>query len=236
MKKYIFTLLLVSSGYLCHSQVLITLIFGDKLNSDGLEFGLEGGFNWSQIAEMETDKTLGTLNLGFYFDIRLKDPLYLYTGVMVKSSFGVDELTTNDLTFLDADVYVEEGDYRQTLSYFNIPIFARYKIKRRFYLEAGPQVGWLRNAWVEFRSDVEGKEAKVKEFNKDMVNRIDFGLAGGLGYRLAPGRAGMTLGLKYYYGLVDVYKDRSGTNNSALSLKLNIPIGAKSKEEVENGG
>jgi len=54
-------------------QVLISLLFGDMLNSDGLEFGLEGGFNWSKVSGMETNSSLRTFNLGFYFDIRLKD-------------------------------------------------------------------------------------------------------------------------------------------------------------------
>ena len=40
----------------------------------------------------------------------------------------------------------------------------------------------------------------------------------------------MTLGIKYYYGFTNVYKGVSGTNNSSLFLKFNIPIGAAKKE------
>jgi hypothetical protein len=36
----------------------------------------------------------------------------------------------------------------------------------------------------------------------------------------------MTIGVKYYYGLVNIYKGVSGTNNSSLFLKVNIPIGS----------
>jgi hypothetical protein len=45
---------------------------------------------------------------------------------------------------------------------------------------------------------------------------------------------GMTLGIKYYYGLANVYKGVSGTNNSSLFLKANIPIGASKKSKKGN--
>jgi hypothetical protein len=50
------------------------------------------------------------------------------------------------------------------------------------------------------------------------------GLAAGVGYRLLKG-LGWTIGARYYYGFLDVYKDRSGTNINSLFLKLNVPIG-----------
>ena len=34
---------------LASGQVLISLLLGDKLNTGKIEFGLEGGFNWSNF-------------------------------------------------------------------------------------------------------------------------------------------------------------------------------------------
>ena len=62
--------------------MLLSLIFGDALNSDGLEFGLQGGFNWSSMSGLETSSGNSTFNLGFYFDIKLKEHLSIYTGVI----------------------------------------------------------------------------------------------------------------------------------------------------------
>ena len=42
---------------------------------------------------------------------------------------------------------------------------------------------------------------------------------------------GMTIGIKYYYGFTNVYKGVSGSNNSSLFLKVNVPIGANKKTE-----
>ena len=36
------------------SQVLISLLLGEKLNTGAIEFGLEGGINWTQISGLET--------------------------------------------------------------------------------------------------------------------------------------------------------------------------------------
>ncbi len=225
MRKYfiILTFLLISSSV--QSQILISLLLGDKLNSDALEFGLEGGFNTSKVSGLEANKSLSAFNLGFYFDIRLKNQWYLNTGVLVKSNLGVDKLSANDLNFLQTDVYEEKGDYSQVMNYFLVPALAKYKLKNYFYIEAGPQFGLMYDAWVEFNSDVEGKDAHIREYNKDMINRFDAGIMAGLGYTLLKG-SGMTLGIKYYYGFVDVYKDKSGSKNSSFFIKMNIPIGA----------
>jgi hypothetical protein len=75
MKKRILlliTLFCVSASY---SQVLISMVFGDKLNSPFLEFGLEGGANLSTISNLKTTGSNIGFNLGFYFDIRIKKSL-----------------------------------------------------------------------------------------------------------------------------------------------------------------
>lgn len=36
----------------------------------------------------------------------------------------------------------------------------------------------------------------------------------------------MTIGAKYYYGFIDVYKEKSGTKHNTFFLKVNLPIGA----------
>ncbi len=232
-KIYLIVSLLFVSATI-NSQVLLSLVFGDKLNSDGLEFGLEGGVNWSDVSELGT-KSLANFNLGFYFDIRLKNNWNLDTGVLVKSTLGTNNLSDEDLTYLGIVKEEEPGSYSQEISYFIVPILLKYNFKNRIYVEAGPQVGWMRDAYVEFNHESDEKDIQIQEFNKDNLNRIDAGVTLGTGYKLRDDD-GMTLGVKYYYGLVDVYKDKSGTNNSAFFLKLNVPIGAeraKSKKTKE---
>ena len=233
MKKIIIIFFTLFLGVQLHSQVLISLLLGDKLNSEGLEFGLEGGLNWANISGMETNDFARKWNLGFYFDIRLKNQWFLYTGVLVKANLGVNELTDNDLEFLEATIYKDiddpsqraDGVYSQKMNTFLVPALIKYKFKNHLYVQAGPQFGLMYNSWVEFNADVDGRDAIIKEYNKEMMRKLDVGIMIGTGYTLYKG-TGWTFGAKYYYGFVDVYKERSGTKNSSIFLHFNIPIGA----------
>lgn len=225
-------------GSAAHSQVLISLLLGDKLNSDKIEFGLDGGLNWSQIGNLDSSSSYRSFNLGFYFDILVSDndTWSFNTGVLVKSQLGSDKLTENDLAFLEITPQEEDegGTYSQRLSYFLVPALMRYNFQNRIYLEAGPQFGLMYKASVDFNSETDEKDIRIREYNKDKINKIDVGVSGGIGYRLSP-RKGMSLGLRYYYGFVNTYKGVSGTNNSSLFLKFTIPIGTgKSKEQKES--
>ncbi len=231
MKMNLFLALIatVFIGITCHSQVLLSIVFGDKLNSEGLEFGLEGGVNWSNISSLEGEKDLSSFNLGFYFDFKLKNQWNIYTGVLVKAKMGDNELSANDLDFLGIELQEEDGTYSQKINYFVVPALVKYNFKNRIYLEGGPQVSLMHKAWVEFNSDADNKNIRIRDFNKDNINRLDAGVTFGTGYKLMED-SGMTLGVKYYHGLANVYKGVSGSNNSSLLLKFNIPIGAAKKE------
>ena len=243
MRKIIIIIALLFAVTQSQSQILITLLLGDKLNSDGLEFGLEGGLNWTQITGMETKDFSRKWNLGFYFDSRMKNQWSLYTDVLVKSNMGVDKLTDNDLEFLQATIYTDdseenkrlEGDYSQKLNYFLVPALVKYKFKNNIYAEAGPQFGLMYKSWVEFESDLDGRDATIKEYNGEKINKLDAGAMVGMGYTLFRG-TGWTFGAKYYIGFVNVYKDRSGTKNSSIFLKVNIPVGTGKKSEKKEKG
>ena len=194
-----------------YSQVLIAAVFGDKLNSPDLEFGLEGGYNWSDISELKW---------------------FLYTGVLVKGRLGAGELSSDDLSLLGITIQDEEGTYDQKIGYFMVPALIKYRFRNRVYLELGPQFGLRHKAFVEFTAEEGDIEFRTRQNNKDDINRLGAGLTFGTGYRLSDKAAGITLGLKYYYGITNVYKDISGPKNSSLFLKCNIPIGVKKSQEL----
>ena len=73
MKKYIISIFFLFFIYNLQSQVLIALLLGDKLNNGKMEFGLDGGLNFSSISELDANKWKRDFNLGFYFDIKIKN-------------------------------------------------------------------------------------------------------------------------------------------------------------------
>jgi len=227
MKKHLMVLSFFFISTVMQGQVLISLIFGEALNSGKIEFGLEGGYNWSKITKLDSKNYLGSYNLGFYFDIRLNSPWYIYTGVLVKSNLGTDKLSKNDLELLKVKNYKDVGDYSQVTKTFQVPALIKYRFENNFFLLAGFQFGLMYNAWLEYNHEEDGVETRTKQDNKDDLRRIDAGAMVGLGYKLKrKDDHGISFSFRYYYGFVDVYKIISGQKYTSMFLEMTLPIGA----------
>lgn len=226
MKKFLFVVALVLYVQSIHSQVLISLIFGDKLNSPNIEFGLEGGANFSNITNLESAKNRTDFNLGFYFDFLLKNPSWaINTGVIVKSTLGANGLPVYSLNNAELDNAFADGHVDRKIGYFNVPIMLKYKFENNIYVKAGTQLGLLSKAYDEFKSDFEGEDLIYKNKIRDQIHVIDAGLAIGAGYRLMGGN-GMNIGINYYYGLVPIMKgDEPNQYHRSLYITAGIPIG-----------
>ncbi len=233
-KKIIFLILFLFVTKVSQSQVLISLLLGDKLNSDKIEFGLDLGVNYAQMSGFESATPTAAFNLGFYFDFKLKNQLYLNTGVLVKSNVGLNNLRENDVLILDpATIYADSGSYEQKTSYFHVPVALKYRFKNHFYVHLGPQFALRTKAFLTYSNEKGDKELTVKTNNSDLFNRLEVAAIGGIGYKLRKG-TGMNIGVKYFYGLTNVFKDDYfNSKNSSFYVYVGIPIGrekpAKSK-------
>jgi hypothetical protein len=218
------------------SQVLLSLIFGDKLNSGKIEFGLDGGLNLSNMSNTEGNMALDW-NLGFFFYIDLTEKSFLHTGVLVKSQWGTNNLRPYPTGDDDVDsLMLEEGTMDRNISYFNVPISYCHYIYKGVFLEGGFMFGLRSKATDEMRatSDV-GDEVIVKVDISNQMTRLDAGLLGGAGYKFQKG-LGVAFGVRYYYGLVEAHTDNWGNkhNNSNLFFFVTAPIGkgkAQRKQE-----
>jgi hypothetical protein len=192
-----------------HSQVLISLLFGDKLNNGNIEFGLEGGASFSTINGSVGAEYKSGFNLGFYFGIKLKDKLSLATGVMVKSPLGAEGLPTYSLGAADLDSVFLGGSVERRLNYFNVPILAKYKFGR-FFAMAGPQLSLGYKAYHVFTRDVkEDDDLTYPLENRSLYRPIEAGVAAGAGFHLNKGY-GMNILVRYYHGLTEIRKDPVG--------------------------
>lgn len=245
MKKTLLLLIIVLCTPAARSQVLISLVFGDKLNSEYLEFGLDGGVNFSSISNLDGSKSNLGFNLGFYFDIGSKKypSWYINTGVIVKSPMGADNLDVYSLGNEALDNAYVDGHVNREIRYFNVPILLKYKFQNNIFVKAGPQFGLLANAFDEFIKEIDDEELRYKNNIRDRIHVIDAGLTIGTGYRLMGGN-GMNIGVQYYLGLVPVMKgDGPKQYNRSFYITAGIPIGkgkaakkAAEKKEAEKAG
>jgi hypothetical protein len=241
MKKLLFLIIpFMLAVNVMQGQVLISLLLGDKLNSDKLKFGLDGGVNFTSITNSGATKFNTGFDLGFYFDFLLKEkkPWYIHTGVIVKSPMGGDGLAPYHLSNPDSvalDSLFANGGVDRKLRYFNVPVLLRYKFKYDLFVEGGIMLGLLFKAYDEFYTTIENKKDLTYQ-NKVLSSyyRIDVGVMGGLGYHFSKG-TGTDIGFRYYYGLMDIQKDNPGLgmHNSAFYLYIAIPVGAGEKAKAK---
>ncbi|MCF7560881.1 PorT family protein [Sabulilitoribacter multivorans] len=85
----------------------------------------------------------------------------------------------------------DEGSFN--LNYFNVPVLAQLKLSDEFYVEAGPQFGFLLSAKDKYDSG--------EEDIKDDVNSFDFSGNVGLGYQFD---SGLNLNARYNMGFSEV--------------------------------
>ncbi|MDR6845218.1 porin family protein [Flavobacterium granuli] len=226
MNKSIYFIALFFSFQAAQSQVIMSLIFGDKLNSPNIEFGLEGGANFSTISNLDSDYRTD-FNLGFYFDFNLKNPSWAFnTGVIVKSTMGAKGVAVYSLNDEKLDAVFAEGSIKRNINYFNVPLMIKYKFANNIYVKAGTQLGLLSTANDLFHKEYDGDDVEYKNNIRDKIHVVDAGLVIGAGYRIKT-KYGMNLGLQYYYGLVPLLKgdDSPDQYNRSLYVTAGLPIG-----------
>lgn len=207
-----------------HGQVLISLLLGDKLNSDKLEFGLDGGPSFVTQRGVDGDVRT-TFNLGFYFNFRLDDTWFLHTGVIVKSPMGERGIKPYNIGDPQLDDLLSGSEVIRKLGYFHVPVLLQRRFKERYFVAAGPQLG-LRHSAIDLfeRKTESGDELQFDHDISDDIKVLDVGVVLGAGYRFLEGKS-MSLGCRWYAGLLNVFKDGKGYNNS-VTIFASIPIGA----------
>lgn len=239
MKRLLLIIVVALFPSLCRGQVLISLLLGDKLNSGKIEFGLEGGANFMTLNGPPQVKSSTGFNLGFYFDIKVKEtPWMVHTGVIVKSSLGAEGISPYSLNDPDLDKLFAAGSVARNLRYFNVPLTIKYNFKNHLSLDGGIMLGLLYKAFDKFSADVNGSNLSYQVNVIDQYRRIDAGATAALSYKLMKGM-GMNFSVRYYYGLSDITKSDTPPSqyNRSLYLVVGIPIGrgkALAKEKNQN--
>jgi hypothetical protein len=115
---------------------------------------------------------------------------------------------------------VKSGNDKTTLSYINVPIMVqRYIDASGFYIETGPQAGFLIGA----KQKVDGSKTDIKS----ELKTFDFSVNFGLGYRF---NQGIGIGARYGLEITPINKSGSGHDfkNAVISAGLFYEFGSRS--------
>ncbi|ASK29153.1 opacity protein [Chryseobacterium sp. T16E-39] len=201
MKKLILGLAVTASSLAFAQQTTSN----STSSSNPVTFGVKGGMNVSSLskgADLSDSKSKIGFNAGVFANIPLA------------SSFSIQpEVLYNDLGSKVTREYSVLGnnfkdESSRNLGYIAVPVMFQYNATPEFFLEAGPEFGFLVSAKDKFKSSTNNNTStRTTSLNKDNFNTFNFGIGIGAGYYFTQ-NLGVTA--RYTAGLTDIYKNNNG--------------------------
>jgi len=197
-------------------KIILLLIFiGFQTSYAQTAYGIKGGFNLSKYHSDFTDSY--SYKPGFYLGgtgkFELSNTFNLKPEIFF--SFQGSNMNTNILLYDINDPQAERVEASKILinEYaINVPVLVDFSLSERFYLEAGPQAGFIfkdNSKIVKGRGDYGSFEG---EGNNDL--RISLAFAFGINYKITKD---IYLGARYSR---DIKRQDSSLTNSIISTGL----------------
>jgi Outer membrane protein beta-barrel domain len=171
-----------------------------------VKFGAKAGLNLSTwTGDVENQKMKPGFYVGGLANIKVADQFSIQPELLFSAEGSKD------------------ADVNYNTMFVNIPVMAQYNTPSGFYVEAGPQLGFL----VSAKAKADGESEDIKDF----LNTTNFGASFGAGYNMG---SGFGFGARYNLGLSNALKDagedKVKTSNISIGLHYNFG-GAKSSKD-----
>lgn len=235
MKKIFFVLILILGFEIsANAQLVIALLFGDKLYTPKTELGLNVGGNLSSATKIPNATYESQLGIGMYFKWKFSENWQLQPEVFFRYPQGGRKLPPYDIDDPNLDPIIDNSTLIRQSQYFSLPIKVNYRIWKELRFSLGPQVSYLYSNQDIFHLTMEsGEDVYIRRRGIGNLKKFDFGGVAGVCYTLRNGK-GVTLAAGGYYGLIS--PDPNFNNSDAVNYNLNfyvgIPIGV-GKDKVD---
>jgi hypothetical protein len=219
-KKIFFIILLSIAGYCTHLRAQV----GEPRHNFAV--GGSAGYVSNTVSFQPRVKQNGMSGLTFGVTGRYVSEKYF------KMICGAQlELNYTQLGWKEKVPEGATGTYQRTMNYIQIPFLAHLGFGKelrglQFFVNAGPQIGFLLSESQKFSSDfdISGRTITT-QYGKMAEKKFDYGIAAGAGLELRTGAGNFLLEGRYYYGLGDFYKTTkqdyfSRAANMTLCIKL----------------
>ena len=199
-----------------------------------LEIGVAGGLNMSRMEIQPTvrQKYLNGINGG----VSLRYTSEKYFNMICAAQLEVNFSQRG----WEEDFDDKSGNsYKRTLNYIEVPFFAHLAFGKeprglQFFINLGPQIGFFLNENEEYIGSwsIDSRPASSQPiYGKEVENKFEYGIAGGLGLELKTKIGNFILEGRYYYGLSDIYNNsktddygRSANNTISARLGYSFPL------------
>lgn len=218
------------------AQVIISLLFGDALNSEELMFGLHLNYTGSRLTNLEGAETLGGFKAALWFNYKLNDRINFNAELLPPFFFGTKGLTPYPLEDPALDAQFAAGSVERKIQLTGITALAQYRVWDYIRIEAGPELFLRTKAIDVFKAELPSGDLELERDIKDETATFESGVALGATYQLGKG-TGMFLGFRYYWGLTDVLVNDTGNQQFRMwQITSGIPIGRKKRPAKDADG
>ena len=227
--RFIFKLPLFFAFFLlagsAKSQVIMSLIFGDKLNSDSNMFGLHIDYSWNNMTELGESNAMTNFNLGLFFTHKFENKWQVNVDMLAKYRRGASGIPAYDLGDDNLNDYYGDTEFTRSIKYLSLPITMRYELPQRLFLELGPQVSFRLKAIDEFEAELPQGDITLDVDIRDEVQKFDFGYVAGIGWFFDKESLN-AIGFRFNGGFSDVMKNDPGKQaHQQWGFYCNLPIG-----------
>ena len=184
--------------------VLGTMAFAQS--TAGPRFGIKAGGNLSDLANSDAKS-----KIGFYAGAFMNAPISAEFSIQPEVVYSQQGAKFGNSSFEG----ITTQDPKLNLGYINVPVMVQYNATPDFYLEAGPEFGFMVDAKLKGKVNGSTQTADVK----DGFNTFNFGMGLGAGYRFTPN---ISINARYTAGFTNIVKNNGGdsvrNNNFQLGL------------------
>ncbi|SFU02127.1 Outer membrane protein beta-barrel domain-containing protein [Algoriphagus locisalis] len=207
------------------AQVIMSLIFGDKLNNEDNLFGIHLDYSWNNMSLSGAQDPMGSFNLGLFYTHKFDENWHLNLDLMAKYQRGAAGIAPYDLGDPSLNMFYANSEVTRKINYFSIPATMRYAFQGTYFVELGPQISFRLKAQDIFEADLTQGDLTLENDIREEVQRFDFGFVSGVGMYIGKEKVN-AFGIRYQGGLSDAMKNIAGKqNHSQIALYANLPIG-----------
>ncbi|MBM1105339.1 PorT family protein [Aurantibacter crassamenti] len=212
-------------GKILNAFLLFTLLtlIPNVTGAQEAKFGVKGGLNYSSI--------VGDLTNGMKFRLSGHGGVYLEVDFSNKFSFRPELLYSSQGFQFSTDLSSiqnqgssgNENDYRTNvqLNFLTVPILGKFEVGESYWLEFGPQFGFLLNQVTKIKNldELDGANATSKsKISGDY--QLDYGVAVGVGFVLSDQ---LSISPRFYVGLRNRLNGIEGNlQNYNASIQLSV--------------
>lgn len=170
--------------------LFFALVFVMTGYSQGIDFGLKGGANFSNISDASGLNNKTGFHAGVFLGLKFNDKIALQP----------------ELLYSQQGAEFDAGKF--DMDYVNVPVIIKFYLVQGLNIQVGPQFGFVVNEDVH--QSVAGIEQQWETNDFDMTAVL------GAGYDLP---MGLRIDARYNFGFTDVLTDES-SKNTVISIAL----------------